>query len=299
MSGFCFDMIISPMPLHCLLLIHFTFVKDTPMTEPKTMTVRTPEVKTPKTTSVPALEKAFEILDFITQSSTPVSSATIAKELGLARSTTHNILQALATKGVLYKDANHLFTLGSYLLYWAGRFEIEQGVAGLFHELVATLDELTPYTVTLSTMDFERGETVFLSSHQGTSAIDFVFRRGVRVPAIFSATGKAILSELPFERVMAMYPSYPKPLTERSVASFDRLQKEFATIRRTRLSLDDGQLRMGMTCIGTHIRGLDGTVRLGIAVSLSDSEYDDKKDKIGNALIKLAQAIESRLGVRG
>lgn len=259
--------------------------------------IHTIDSKSPKTTSVPALDKAFEILDFITQSGVPVTSATIAKELGLARSTTHNILQALTIKGVLHKDANHQFTLGSYLLYWAGRFEIEQGVAGLFHELVATLDELTPYTVTLSTMDFDRGETVFLSSHQGTSAIDFVFRRGVRVPAIFSATGKAILSELPFERVVAMYQNYPKPLTEKGVASFDALQSEFTNIRRTRLSLDDGQLRMGMTCIGTYIRGLDGAVRLGIAVSLSDSEYEEKKDEIGNALIKLAQTIEERLGV--
>ena len=251
----------------------------------------------PKTTSVPALDKTFEILDFITQSPTPVSSAVIAKALGLARSTTHNILQSLTAKGVLHKDHNHLFSLGSYLLYWAGRFEMEQGVAGIFHELVAGFDELTAYTVTLSTVDFERGETVFLSSHQGTSAIDFVFRRGVRVPAVFSATGKAILSQLPPAKVVAMYDHYPSPLTERSVPNFDALEREFTSIRTSRLSLDDGQLRMGMTCIGTYIQGPDGTVKLGIAVSLSDTEYDTKKDHIGQALIELARAIETRLGV--
>ncbi|OAU94817.1 Transcriptional regulator, IclR family [Moraxella catarrhalis] len=267
------------------------------MTSEPTMTSTPKSSAAPKAASVPALDKAFEILDFLTQSPTPVSAAAIAKELGLARSTTHNILQALSAKGVLYKDANHLFSLGSYLLYWAGRFEMAHGVAGVFHELVASFDELTPYTVTLSTIDFERGETVFLSSHQGTSAIDFVFRRGIRVPALFSATGKAILSQQPFKQVVSMYPDFPAPLTERGVADFDQLKGEFEHIKQTRLSLDDGQLRLGMTCIGTYIQSPDDKVKLGIAVSLSDSEYDNKKAEIGDALIKLAQAIESRMGI--
>ncbi|OAV21617.1 hypothetical protein AO372_0935 [Moraxella catarrhalis] len=41
------------------------------------------------------------------QSASPVSAATIAKELKLARSTTYNILQALSAKGVLHKDVNY------------------------------------------------------------------------------------------------------------------------------------------------------------------------------------------------
>lgn len=249
-----------------------------------------------KSANVPALEKAFEILDFITKSPTPVSSATIAKELSLARSTTHNILQTLTKKGVLYKDSNHLFSLGSYLLYWAGRFEVVGGVVALFHELAVGFDVLTPYTITLSTLDFDRGETVFLSSHQGSSAIDFVFRRGVRVPAVFSATGKAILSQMPFDKVLSIYETFPTPLTDRGVASFDELKAELDQVKATRLSLDDGQLRLGMTCMGTHIRSQDG-VRLGIAVSLSDREYLKQKDAVGEALIQLAQQIEKGLGV--
>lgn len=250
----------------------------------------------PKTANVPALEKAFEILDFITTSPTPVSSATIARELSLARSTTHNILQTLTSKGVLHKDNNHLFSLGSYLLYWAGRFEVERGVVALFHELAVGFETLTPYTITLSTLDFDRGETVFLSSHQGSSAIDFAFRRGVRVPAVFSATGKAILSQTPFDRVLAMYETFPAPLTDRGVADFDGLKAELDKVKSTRLSLDDGQLRLGMTCMGTYIRSQDG-VRLGIAVSLSDSEYAKQKDVVGQAIIELALQIEKGLGV--
>ncbi|ARE66017.1 IclR family transcriptional regulator [Moraxella catarrhalis] len=85
------------------------------------------------------------------------------------------------------------------------------------------------------------------------------------------------------------------PLTERGVTDFNQLKDEFLHIKQTRLSLDDGQLRLGMTYIGTYIQSPD-KVKLGIAVSLSNSEYDDKKVQIGDALVKLAQAIENRMG---
>lgn len=256
--------------------------------------------KNSKPAGVPALEKAFEILDFITASPQAVSAATIAKELKLARSTTHNLLQTLTNKGILHKDNNHLFSLGSYLLYWAGRFEERQGVIALFHEFVVGFQALLPYTVTLSTIDFERGETVFLSNHQGSSVVDFVFRAGVRVPAVFSATGKAILSQLPFDQVVANHQNnFPQPMTDASVANFAQLQAEFEQINKTRLSLDNGQLRLGMYCIGTFIRSLNKQVKLGIAVSMAESEYHANHEQVGQALINLAQMIQNKLGIDG
>ncbi|OAV34765.1 hypothetical protein AO366_0191 [Moraxella catarrhalis] len=43
-------------------------------------------------------------------------------------------------------------------------------------------------------------------------------------------------------------------MTERGVTDFNQLKDEFLHIKQTRLSLDDGQLRLGMTCIGTYFK---------------------------------------------
>ncbi|MER1972754.1 MAG: helix-turn-helix domain-containing protein, partial [Psychrobacter alimentarius] len=67
-------------------------------------------------TSVPALDKTFQILDLITDSLQPLTAAHISKELDLPRSSTHNILQSLLAKHVIYKDAENRFHLGSYLM---------------------------------------------------------------------------------------------------------------------------------------------------------------------------------------
>ena len=253
----------------------------------------------PSASPVPALDKAFQILDCITASTLPLTAADIAKSLGIARSTTHNILQSLLQKGVVYRDADHRFYLGAYLLYWAGKFEHQQDVIRLFQELIHEHAPLLSQTITLSTIDWDKGEVVFLACHDSPSPLGFTFRAGVRVPATFSATGKAMLSTVSLDKIKSMYPAgLPVPLTQYGVDNYDKLVSELERVRATRLSLDDGQLREGMYCIGTYIRNATGETVAGIAVSFLKAEYDNKRHDVSVALIALAEQIEKHLGFK-
>lgn len=246
-------------------------------------------------TAVPALDKAFQILDLITASSQSLTAATIAKQLALPRSSTHNILQSLLAKHIIYKDAEGRFHLGSYLLYWAGKYEQQQGVIHLFHELIMQYPLLLKHTVTLSKMDL--GEVVFLACHEAPAALGFTFRAGVRVPAVFSATGKAMLSTLSMSAIESLYEEgFPKPLTIHSVVDLADLSDELSAIHASRISLDDGQLREGMYCLGTYIRNASGIAIAGMAVSFLQAEYESKRNEVSTALIELAKQIEQRLG---
>lgn len=245
--------------------------------------------------AVPALDKTFQILDLITDSLQPLTAAHIAKELELPRSSTHNILQSLLAKHVIYKDAENRFHLGSYLMYWAGKYEQQQGVIQLFKDLIMQYPILLQHTVTLSKLDL--GEVVFLACHEAPAPLGFTFRAGVRVPAVFSATGKAMLSTLSMDNIKSMYAAgFPAPMTPRGVDNFDDLAIELAAVQDSRISLDDGQLREGMYCLGTYIRNASGNVVAGMAVSFLQGEYDVKRDEVSTVLIKLAKQMEQRLG---
>lgn len=247
------------------------------------------------TTAVPALDKTFQILDLITDSTHPLTAAHIARQLQLPRSSTHNILQSLLAKHVIYKDADSRFHLGSYLLYWAGKYEQQQGVIHLFHELITQYPLLLQHTVTLSKMDL--GEVVFLACHEAPAPLGFTFRAGVRVPAVFSASGKAMLSTLPMQNITSLYDgSLPTPITIHSVTNFKDLATELADINSSRISLDDGQLRDGMYCLGTYIRNASGIAVAGMAVSFLQAEYESKRSGVSAALIELAEQMEQRLG---
>lgn len=248
------------------------------------------------TASVPALDKTFQILDLITDSSQPLTAAHIAKQLGLARSSTHNILQSLLTKHIIYKDTDSRFHLGSYLLYWAGKYEQQQGVIQLFKDLIVQYPVLLKHTVTLSKLDL--GEVVFLACHEAPAALGFTFRAGVRVPAVFSATGKAMLSTLSSQTIESLYESdFPEPITPNSVSSFTDLSGELTAIHSSRISLDNGQLREGMYCLGTYIRNASGHAVAGMAVSFLQAEYESNRSEVSAVLIELAEQIELRLGL--
>lgn len=49
----------------------------------------------------------------------------------LPKSSTHDIFQSLLAKYVISKDNDNRFYLGSYLMYWAGKYEQQQGVIQL------------------------------------------------------------------------------------------------------------------------------------------------------------------------
>ena len=247
------------------------------------------------TTAVPALDKTFQILDLITDSTQPLTAAHIAKKLDLPRSSTHNILQSLLTKHVIYKDTDNRFYLGSYLMYWAGKYEQQQGVIQLFKDLIVQYPILLQHTVTLSKLDL--GEVVFLACHEAPAPLGFTFRAGVRVPAVFSATGKAMLSTLPLQTIESLYDGiFPKSLTPSGVTNFATLASELTAIHQSRISLDDGQLREGMYCLGTYIRNASGHAIAGMAVSFLQAEYEANRSEVSAVLIELAEQIEQRLG---
>ena len=247
------------------------------------------------TTAVPALDKTFQILDLITDSPQPLTAAHIAKQLELPRSSTHNILQSLLTKHVIYKDVDNRFHLGSYLMYWAGKYEQQQGVIQLFKDLIVQYPVLLQHTVTLSKLDL--GEVVFLACHESPAPLGFTFRAGVRVPAVFSATGKAMLSTLTMDSIHSLYEGvFPTPITQNGVDNFEHLADELDDIHESRISLDDGQLRDGMYCLGTYIRNASGIAIAGMAVSFLQGEYEIRREEVSAVLIDLAEKIEQRLG---
>ena len=54
--------------------------------------------------SVPAIDRMCLILDLITDTNFPLTSAEIAEKLELPRSSTHNLLQSLLSKHLVFKD---------------------------------------------------------------------------------------------------------------------------------------------------------------------------------------------------
>jgi DNA-binding IclR family transcriptional regulator len=94
-----------------------------------------------------------------------------------------------------------------------------------------------------------------------------------------------------------LFSQFPQSLTSRSVAGLSQLEEELALTRARGYSIDDGQIREGMLCIGAAIRDYSGAASAGIAISLIRSEASDKKIAcLGEELRTTANALSEKLG---
>lgn len=245
-------------------------------------------------TTNPAIEKAVRILDLLTESDSPLNGAQISKALSLPRSSVHGLLNSLLNCGLIRKTENHTFTLGTHLMEWANGFLAKQDIVSIFQELIAQIPELTPYTLTLSTLTHDK--VMYLACRNSSSPLGFTFRIGMQAPAVWTATGKAILSTFDNETVATIIKSFPEPMTNTSVQNLADLLKELDTTRQKGYAVDNGQLRLGMHCFGTAINSPQGEY-YGIAISLTEQEADqDTIEFISRHLKSLARNIEYRLG---
>ena len=144
--------------------------------------------------TVPALDKAVRILDLHAREATPLSGAEIAKLLDLPRSSVHGLIGSLLAAGLLRKTDERHFALGAHVMYWANGFLAQQDIVAEFHEAIARLPELDPYTLTLSTLSND--QVVYLACRNSQSPLGFTFRIGMQLPAVFSPVYKHLIITL-------------------------------------------------------------------------------------------------------
>lgn len=242
----------------------------------------------------PALEKIVRILDLLTKAARPLNGAQIAKQLDLPRSSVHGLLNGMLVYGLIRKSGDGGFTPGTHLMYWANGFLATQDIVADFQQAIAAMPALDAYTLTLSVLTGD--QVMYLACRNSTSPLGFIFRAGMRFPAVLTATGKAILATFSDEEVRQIVTAFPEPLTDTSVRTQDGLLEELAQTRARGYAVDNGQLRLGMYCFGTALADMQGQ-RYGIAVSLTEKEADETTVRhVAGLLKQLAEKLENGLG---
>lgn len=245
----------------------------------------------------PAVSRAAAILEiFAAAEGDAVGPTEIARELGIAKSSAAYICDALVEsglarrEGVGYQLGHRLVGLGSAYLRTV---DIVTTFYAVCRELAPGLQE----TVQLSILD--RGlDVAYLARKEGTGPVRIASDVGRRLVATTTATGKAMLSTLPWPEVQArVRASGPLPrLTPHSITDARSLAAELEKVRTDGFAVDDEETLEGMYCVGRVVpsddpqRGLHG-------VSLTMLKSQATRERIARCRHDL-DAIATELAVR-
>uniref|UniRef100_A0A1I7Y4K9 IclR family transcriptional regulator n=1 Tax=Steinernema glaseri TaxID=37863 RepID=A0A1I7Y4K9_9BILA len=205
---------------------------------------------------VPAVVRAVTVLDELAASPEPLSFTDLVKRLGMPKSSLYGLCTTLLDLHLIRKLENGSFTLGTHVMGWANAFLSQLDLTQEFFAAWDDMRVLPEETITLSILDGE--DVVYIACRNGTRPLGFTFRAGMRLPAVYTATGKAMLSTLP----------------------------------------DACGVRDGMHCFGAAVFDSNNRAAVaGVAVSLLTQEADEAAQRrAGEAMRKLANRLSERLG---
>jgi IclR family transcriptional regulator, acetate operon repressor len=238
-----------------------------------------------------AVDRACALLALVVESGGPRTFTSLVDELGLAKSTTSRLLQALERSRLLQRDHSGAFRPGALFSTYAARPSALGDLVELSRPTLERIGELTEETVNLSV---PRGRSVLqiaqVDSRYLLGSTNWV---GVDVPAHCTALGKVLYA-------FGALPPPPGPLerpTPSSPSDHAQLDRTLAEIRRRGWAVSLDELEVGLGAVAGPVRGVDGAVVAAVSVSGPSTRINDHGiSRLGELLVSELRGLSAQLG---
>ncbi|UGS34402.1 IclR family transcriptional regulator [Capillimicrobium parvum] len=204
---------------------------------------------------------------------TAIRVSEAGEAMGVAPSTAHRLLAMLQYHGFVTQDEqSRAYLAGPALvdlgLAVVGRMDIRDAARPHLEALCRDVGE----TVHLAVL--RDNEVLFVDSVETTKAVRVGSRTGETMPAHCTSIGKALLAELPADRLRELYPTPRiKGRTEKSISTRARLERELEDIRAVGYATNFGESESELSAVGMAIQGAVGT-RAAVSISAPVSRLD-------------------------
>jgi len=158
------------------------------------------------------------------------------------------------------------------------------------------LVELCGETVNLGVID--DGEVVFISQVESQEVMRMIARLGSRSPIHASGVGKALLANLPEQRVAGILQRRGLArYTDQTIDNPTQLGEELERVRKLGYALDDEEHAVGLRCVAAAIFDENGQPLAAISISGPKVRIvDNRLGELGHAVQQAADEITRTLG---
>jgi DNA-binding IclR family transcriptional regulator len=252
--------------------------------------------------NVPAARRALAVLRALAGSPAPMTASALARDLGLPRSSTYHLLAAMAEDGfVIHYPEEQRWGIG------VSAFEL--GVAYLRHDplerqarpvLRRLVHRLPAGLAAVAHCGVLRGrETLYVATETASRRVTVVAEVGVRLPASLTASGRAMLAQLPAAQVRALFPDRTAFVlrTDRGPASPADLRELLASERRNGVAVEVGMVTPGFASVAAAAADRSGRPAASVGITVRTEDLDaSTRDLLAREVVRGAGALGRRLG---
>lgn len=201
----------------------------------------------------PAVTRSLRILALLAASEgRPLPPAEIARRLGIAKSSTINLISALEEGGMISRTLNGC-TLGRTTAEIGGAYAEQFNQAREFYSVCEASEVLRSHVVQMTVL--AGVDALYLARHEGRRRFRLGTPLGSRLPAALTATGNAHLMRMDDEEIIALVgPTEPFPqLTQDSVRDLGGLLGKIRESRSRGYAVDVSESVHGVTGVAVPL----------------------------------------------
>ena len=242
----------------------------------------------PRVSLAPAADRTLDILEFIA-SNGQTQAATLARELGIPRSTVYQLLEILERHGLVTRLAEQrAYGIGLKTFELGSAYSRQHRVSQVAHPVLARLVD-------------ETGENGHLAVLHGNEIIYVIEERAAHRPPLVSGVG-AILAALPRNQVRALYPNR-QAFTDRTgigPKSPKELEATLAETQRTGFAEEHGDVTPGFDSYAVAVRDYNDFPIAGLALTFVSGSLRPEQERSLKTKLRLAGTeLSRRLGAAG
>lgn len=249
-------------------------------------------------TKAPAAHQVLAVLAHVARQAGPVPAAAIARDLGLPRSTTYQLLDVLQATGfVVHLVDDRRYGLGVAAHELGTGYVRQEPLARLARVPLAKLVDRTGHTAHLAVQHGR--EVVYVIEERAPGRPPLVTDVGVRLPAHLTASGRALLAALFPAQVKALFPD-PSAFVDRhdpGVRSLSALRRLLVEVRRTGFAVEEDAITPGWSSVAVAVLDHARHPVASVAVTFPSDEVPASTwPAVADEVARTARAITARLG---
>jgi DNA-binding IclR family transcriptional regulator len=247
---------------------------------------------------VPAARQVLELLDALARQPGPVPAAVLVRELSLPRSTVYHLLAELVRAGLaVHLPEERRYGLGVHALELGTDYLRQEPLARLARPVLARLVDRVGQSAHLAVLHGR--EVLYVVEERAPGKPSLVTDVGVRLPAHLTASGRALLADLPAAQVRALFPD-PGAFVDRhgvGPRSLSALRRVLVGVRRGAYATEDGEVTPGFASVAAAVYDHTGHPVAGLAVTFLAADADGPaRERLARATTAAAAELTRRIG---
>ncbi len=245
-----------------------------------------------KKNPIQVADKIFLVMETLAQNG-PMGLLEISTQLGLNKTTTHRILSSLHYTGYVTQNTeNAKYSLSLKILELGNKVLEKMDIIDITSPYLRQLTEFSGETVHLVQLDGINA--IYINKMESTSnSLRLVSRIGKRIPLYCSSVGKALLADMPDEKIHEIWlASDIRKLTENTITDWQNFLETIREVRKNGFAYDNEENEIGVKCVATALDSRNPDTSFAISVSGPASRItDDKATKIAYKLLEIKKLI--------